>query len=229
MSGVTYDGVVLMVAGDNLSGEIHDELTETNEDSSFSSLLFWSEMIGGAINLLADEFGKVYVVASPGNHPRNSPKPRAKLRAKNNMDWLLMHMVAREFKSDERVTFNIPETIDVHFEIYGRGHLLAHGDQAKGGGGIGGIWPPVKRLRAKLAEHANAINKPFDTLWLGHWHQYVPTRELVVNGTLKGWDEFAKSLPVPFQEPSQTLCIATPEHGITWAAPVFCRSKKEKW
>lgn len=229
LAGVKWDGFVLMLGGDMFSGNIHEELEQTNEDTLFGSVLYWSELLCAAVDILADEFGKGYIVSVPGNHPRLSRKPRSKHRAKDNLDWLLAHMVARQFKSDSRLTFNIPESLDVFFEVYGRGHLLQHGDVVRGGHGIGGIWPPIKRLRARLAEHHNVTSKPFETLWLGHWHQLTPTPGLVINGTLKGWDEYAKSQGFPFERPQQALCVATPEHGMTWTAPVFCHSKKEKW
>lgn len=230
LSGVTYDGFVLMLGGDTFSGSIHDELKETNEDTIFGSLLYWSEMLAAATDLLADEFGKGHVLAVPGNHGRLTRKPRMKLRARDNLDWLLAKMLERQFAKDRRLTFDIPESLDRRFEVYGRGHLLAHGDAVSGGGGIGGIWPPIKRYRARLAEHANATGQPFDTLWLGHWHQYVPTPTLVVNGSLKGQDEYAKAHAFAHEPPQQAMAVTTPEHGITWMAPVLPMNRaKEGW
>ena len=45
LSGVTYDGVVVMLGGDIFSGDIHEELAQTNEDTMLGSLLHWSEQI----------------------------------------------------------------------------------------------------------------------------------------------------------------------------------------
>ena len=54
LSGLEYDGVVLFLGGDIFSGDIHDELTETNEDTMLGSLLFWSEHIASGIAMLAE-------------------------------------------------------------------------------------------------------------------------------------------------------------------------------
>jgi hypothetical protein len=230
LSGVAYDGFVLMLGGDTFSGNIHDELKETNEDTIFGSLLYWAELLAAALDLLADEFGKGHVVAVPGNHGRLTRKPRMKLRSRDNLDWMLAQMLARQFRGDQRLTFQIPEALDCRFEVYGRGQLLAHGDAVHGGSGIGGIWPPIKRYRARLAEHANATRLPFETLWLGHWHQLIQTPSLVVNGAMKGYDEYAKACAFGFEPAQQALAVMTPEHGITWQAPVFCTDrKKEGW
>lgn len=230
LAGVTYDGVVLMLGGDTFSGDIHDELSETNEDTMLGSLLYWAEQLSAAVEMLAEEFGKVHVAAVPGNHGRTTRKPRAKLRARTNFDWLLAKMVERHYNRDKRVTFQIPESADCLVTIYGQGHLLTHGDQTSGGGGIGGIWPPVMRLRARKAQRYLATGANFQTLWMGHWHQYISTPSLIVNGSLKGVDEYAFINNFSYEAPQQAFAVVTPEKGITIQAPIFCQDrKKEGW
>lgn len=230
LAGVTYDGCVLMLGGDIFSGDIHEELAQTNEDTMLGSLLYWSEQIAASIDLLADEFGKVHVSSVVGNHGRMSRKPRAKLRVKTNFDWLLAKMVEKHFSKDKRVTFDIPEGTDVLIKVYDWGHLLTHGDQTSGGGGIGGIYPPIMRLRARKAQRYLTTNENFSTLWLGHWHQYMPSQQLVINGSMKGYDEYAFINNFSFEPPQQALAVVTPTNGITFHAPVFCQDRKaEKW
>lgn len=230
LSGMKYDGLVLILGGDIFSGDIHEELTETNADTLPASILFWSEQLCAAIELLQVEFGKVHVVSVVGNHGRLTRKPRMKLRAKTNIDWLLTKMVERYFVKQPAVTFQIPEATDVFFKVYGYGQLVTHGDQATGGSGIGGIYPPIMRLRARKAQRYLATGENFTTLWMGHWHQYLPSPGLIVNGSLKGTDEYAFINNFQHEPPQQALAIITPEHGITIQTPVFCCDpKKEGW
>lgn len=231
LTGVNFDGCVLMLGGDTFSGDIHEELAQTNEDTALGSLLHWAEQLGAAVDRLADEFGKLHVVAVPGNHGRLTRKPRAKLRARTNLDWLLAKMLERHYGADKRLSFQVSDDADARFEVYGRGHLLTHGDQTNGGGGIGGIWPPIMRMRARKAERAMVTGKPFETLWCGHWHQLIQTPSLVVNGSLKGTDEYAWLNNFGVEPPQQALAVATPEHGLTIQAPVFAGAdrKAEKW
>jgi hypothetical protein len=229
-AGIKYDGVVLMLGGDTFSGDIHDELKETNEDSMLGSLLYWAEQIASAVDLLADEFKRVHVAAVAGNHGRTTRKPRAKMRARTNFDWLLAKMLERHFAGDKRVTFQIPESSDCLITIYDTHHLLTHGDQTQGGGSIGGIYPPIMRMRARKAQRYLATGLSFQTLWLGHWHQYLPSPSMVVNGSLKGYDEYAYISNFSFEPPQQALAIVVPEKGITIQAPVFCLDRKaEGW
>lgn len=230
LAGMKYDGCVLILGGDIFSGDIHEELAETNEDTMIGSLLFWSEQIAAAVEMLATEFGKVHVASVVGNHGRTSRKPRMKLRAKTNFDWLLAKMVQRHFASDKRVTFVIPEGADAFFHVYQHGQLITHGDQATGGAGIGGIYPPIMRLRARKAQRYLATGQNFSTLWMGHWHQYLPSPSLIVNGSLKGLDEYAFINNFGHEVPQQAMAIITPEHGITVQAPIFCQNRKrEGW
>lgn len=230
LAGMKYDGCVLLLGGDIFSGDIHEELAETNEDTMLGSLMYWAGEIAAAIDMLADEFRRVHIAAVAGNHGRMTRKPRMKLRAKTNFDWLLAKMLERHFVADKRISFDVPESSDVLVSIYDSHHLLTHGDQAHGGGGIGGIYPPIMRLRARKAQRYLAAGLSFDTLWLGHWHQYLPSPSLIVNGSMKGLDEYAFVNNFGFEPPQQALAIVVPEKGITLQAPIFCADKKrEKW
>lgn len=201
LSGVTYDGVVVMLGGDIFSGDIHEELSNTNETVILDSLLHWSEQVAAALGVFADEFGKVHVPCVVGNHGRLTRKPRMKQRAKTNLDWLLGKMVERHFQADKRITFQVSENADTLVPIYGHGHLLTHGDQVNGGGGIGGIWPPIMRLRARKAQRAMEVGQPFETLWMGHWHQYISTPYLVINGCFPAGALVATpSGPIPIEQ-----------------------------
>ena len=43
ITGMRYEGCVLFLGGDIFSGDIHEELTETNEDTMLGSVVFWTE------------------------------------------------------------------------------------------------------------------------------------------------------------------------------------------
>jgi hypothetical protein len=226
LSGVTYDGAVVMLGGDIFTGLLHD-LAETNEDTLFGSLLYWSEQLAAALDMIADEFGRLHVPAVVGNHGRLTHKPRTKQRARDNADWLLAHMLRRQMAS-ERVTFDVPDSTDAWVQVYDTTHLLTHGDQATGGGGIGGIWPPVMRLAARKRQR---YGRDF-IIAMGHWHQLImaPAQGLIVNGSMKGYDEFASVCNFSPERPQQAAWLTTPENGPTLQLPIFVDDRKaEGW
>lgn len=229
-SGIQYDGIVVPLMGDLYSGDIHEELAETNDDSILGSILHWTDHLAAGIALFAETFGKVHVPVVVGNHGRQSRKPRMKFRARTNYDWFTGHLLARQFKGDKRVTFDVSEAADCLVQSYGHRVMLTHGDQARGGAGIAGIWSPITRLDARKRQKQAAVNQPYDLLCMGHWHNLIFGPSFVVNGSLKGYDEYAAISNFGFEEPAQALFLMTPEHGKSWTAPILPMNRKsEGW
>lgn len=144
-----YPGLVLCLGGDIFSGDIHQELTETNAETMLQLYLRIQGQIQNMINAFVKEFGHVHVVGVAGNHGRTSMRPRAKWRAYTNFDWLLYKQVERHYRNDKRITFNIPDGPDAFFQIYNHRYCLTHGDQARGGDGQVGFIGPVRRMMLK--------------------------------------------------------------------------------
>jgi predicted phosphodiesterase len=229
-TSVTLDGAVICLGGDIFSGDLHEELTETNEDTMLGSLDFWIDHLAAGLSLMVEEFGKVHVPVVVGNHGRTTRKPRAKLRARDNFDWFMGKALARIFANDPRVTFDVAEAADTLIPSYGRKVMLTHGDQASGGAGIGGIWSPIMRLDARKRQRSAAFDMPYDLLLMGHWHQLVFGPSFIVNGSLKGVDEYAFVNNFTPEPPQQAAWLMTPEHGRTLTVPIFCQNRTmENW
>lgn len=227
LSGMDYQGIVVCLGGDIISGDIHEELSQSNEAHTLDTVIHWSGRIAAGLAGLADEFGAVHVPVVVGNHGRRSRKPRAKGRVKDNYDWLIGQLLARHFDRDARVTFDIPDSADLMFSAAGMRFLLTHGDQVSGGGGIGGHWPPLMRMIAR-----KRARYQFDALLCGHWHSLImaPTQGLVVNGSLKGEDEYSAIMGFKPEPPQQALFTVAPGHGVTFSAPVHVLDRKrEGW
>lgn len=221
-AGPEYDGVVLFMGGDMLTGDIHEELAETNEDTVLGTCLHWSEQIAAGIDMLANFYPHVHVVSVCGNHGRRSRKERAKQRARDNFDWLLAHMAHRAVKADS-VTFQIPEETDVRVQVQNTRYLLTHGNLGfGGGGGIAGAWSAIVRGDLKRRQREAFAGDPYDILLVGHWHTYRTGGEFVLNGSLKGVDEYAYSRSFGLEPPKQALWLETPDYGPFAHTPIFC-------
>jgi hypothetical protein len=217
-----FDGFNLIFGGDMLSGQIHDELIQTNEDTIISSVDFWVDHLVAVVEALLEEFGRVHVTAITGNHGRNTRKPRHKLRVKDNFDWLLSRIIARYFSKDSRVTFHIPESPDTIIKLYQTNYLLMHGDQFRGGAGISAMLAPLMLGKARRALQGMALGTPHDWLVMGHRHTWWCGLGVIVNGSGKGYDEFAKDEGFTPERPQQGLWVTTPENrGPTFAMPIF--------
>lgn len=228
IGGVEIDGIVCMLGGDILTGEIHDELIETNEAPAADSVVYWAERIASGIHMLREEFGNVLVPAVGGNHDRSSKVKKFKRRVRSSYGWLLYKMIEKEFKNDPRVTLMIPDSPDCAFPIYGYNHLLNHGDEFHGGGGVGGNAVPIIRGDLKKQKRYASVGQPYHYSWYGHWHTRRRYGTIGVNGSLIGYNEYAAGNNFDFELPQQSLAVNTPERGITIEAPIYCHSEEEK-
>lgn len=222
-----YPGIVFALGGDMVSGDIHEELSVSNEKEIMPTVLDLWATLAWCIDTLAKEFGNVFVPCVTGNHGRNTHKIRAKGRNFTSFDWLVYQFLAKRFENDKRVRFHIPDGSDAHYQLYNHRYVLTHGDQFRGGDGMIGALGPIIRGDHKKRSRNSQIDMEYDTLLLGHWHQLIQLQRLIVNGSLKGYDEYAYQNNFPFEPPRQALWITHEKYGITFSAPVMVDRPKE--
>ena len=217
MGALEYEGIVCALLGDLVSGDIHDELTATNEGSVMEAALEARDLARDVVGALAAEFGRVIVPVCYGNHGRTTKKPWAKKAAAHNWDWLIGVGLARDFRGDERVQVICPAGGDVTVELFARRLRFSHGDRlgVKGGDGVIGALGPIVRGELKTALNALSLGQPYDMLLIGHFHQLLWLPRVIVNGSLKGHDEYAQSMRMTVQRPCQALFIMHPRYGVT--------------
>lgn len=216
-----YPGIVMPLGGDMVSGNIHDELTASNEINTMPTVVDLFGELVALISFMADTFGKVFLPCVTGNHGRDTVKIWNKDRHHTSFDWLLYVFLAKRFEGDKRVTFLIPDGPDAYFKIFNHRYLLTHGDQFRGGDGMIGALGPIIRGDHKKRSRNAQIDMEYDTMLLGHWHQLIHLNRLIVNGSLKGYDEYAYSNNFGFEVPQQALWLTHPKYGITYRSPVF--------
>lgn len=214
-------GIVFALGGDMVSGDIHDELVATNETEIMPTVVDMWGVLVWCIDTLANEFGNVFIPCVTGNHGRNTHKIRAKGRNYTSFDWLLYQFLAKRFEGDKRVCFLIPDGPDAVYSVFGHRYCLTHGDQFRGGDGMIGALGPIIRGDHKKRSRNAQIDKEYDTLLLGHWHQLIQLQRLIVNGSLKGYDEYANQNNFGYEPPRQAMWVTSPTHGITFSAPVL--------
>ena len=222
-----YPGIVLACGGDMLSGNIHEEIRESNGMPIFDALLDLADVLTAGIRLLAERFGSVYVPWVVGNHGRIDRKPRAKHGPADNYEYMLGHHLAARFDGDKRVTIQVSDAFSLRYTVHSTRYLLMHGDSFKGGGGISGPLLPwtlgdhrLRKQRASMSSWTGR-DQSYDVLLFGHWHTYFPSRTFVANGSLKGFDEYAAKCGFSYEPPQQALWLTSPDLGPTIHLPVY--------
>lgn len=234
-------GAVVCLGGDMMTGDIHQELADTNDKYIFETVRQLKSVLTTALVQMADVCGKVYVPCIVGNHGRATLKPRMKGVVHTSYEWNIYCDLADRLRNDDRIQFEIPEETDILFAVNGHRFLLTHGDRlgVKGGDGIIGALGPIKRGEFKVRNSEAQIGRDFDTLIMGHWHQYLSTRGLIVNNCLKGYDEFARlALRAPATPASQALWFVHRKWGINAQMEVYVqdidpfrsrKAKRDRW
>jgi hypothetical protein len=222
----TYPCFVYLFGGDSISGDIHEELSQTNDLTSHRSVLLVVEETCRNLEVLLERFPRVIFIAVPGNHGRTTRKPTAKRYAELNYDTLAAMMIERHFmaKGERRIEFRYPGSGDAVFSVYGRKMLLTHGDRIGSRGGTGFIGPAATIMRGaqKVFQQYAGIGVQLDTILHGHFHYRMWADGIISNSALIGFNEYARAMiRARFQPPSQTLVLVHPKWGVIDAPPVF--------
>lgn len=232
VNGVHLEGLVIPATGDLFTGEIHAELTESNYERVLQSVLNAQEPILAGLEMLDREYGgKVEVDVVVGNHGRMAEKSVFKGRVYDNFEWLFWSVI-RDRLADRKsnVVVNVSTSMDMNVAVYGRNHLLTHGDQFKGGTGISGAFAPLSLGAHRKAKRQAAAGMEMETMVIGHMHQLIDIPGVKMGGTLKGIDEFAFGINVPPADASQAMWITAPERAEVIWMPIYLQDRvAEGW
>lgn len=225
-----FPGIVVILGGDMVSGMIHPELQETNEGGPMEMMIDCADNLASGLRKLQKVFGEVWVVGVPGNHGRLTRKPMAKLNAVYNCDWGIYQMLER-FLADkhETIHFNCPPARDMTYSVEGHRYRLTHGDQFRGGDGIIGPLGPITRGDMKKRSMAMSLpcqEEEYDTLVLAHFHQLHMLHSRIINGSLKGYDEYALSCNFGWEPAQQALWLTHRRWGPNHYMPVYAQDPK---
>jgi len=233
MTNPNYPGAVVAILGDMITGCIHDDLRETNDGPVMWSVHEVENHIIALLRGWADKFGKLAVICVPGNHGRNTPKPRTNNRVYESYEWLIYCHIEQFFRDDPRVSVYVPNEVDAHFTIYGHRFMATHGDTlgVKGGDGLIGALGPIARGTMKIGNQARRIGNDFDTLVIGHYHIYLPRGDatpVIVSPALIGHSMYGHlQLRVPPARPAQALSFVHHRYGFTAQWPMYLDKKPQ--
>lgn len=233
VASLGLEGLVLLATGDLFTGEIHAELKQSNESPLLASCLHWQEPVMAALRLLEREYPAVAVHAVVGNHGRLSDKPIYKGRVYDNVEWLFWSVIRDRLRDlGSSVVVNVSSSMDLNVPIYGRNHLITHGDQFKGGTGISGAFAPLSLGSHRKNRRQMRAGMPMETMVIGHMHQLINIPGVIMGGCLKGYDEYAFGLnldPDP-NGAGQSMWITTPERAQAIWMPIYVQDREaEGW
>lgn len=218
--GYPIDVLHVHMLGDFVSGNIHEELVETNElplaQCAMQLALDGSEFLES----LTEIFPKIYVRGVPGNHARFTKKTKAK-QAHDSVDWMVYNTMKMALKRNPNIEFEIPLGKHQIAEVCNRNIFLWHGDGVMSNM-VGVPWGGIIRRTNNLQNQYTAIGKPIYMFSSAHFHQAQVVKSasaiITVNGAIVGANEFSIGRFGHGDPPEQLLITMHPEKGMTDAS-----------
>lgn len=222
--------IILILGGDMVSGEIHDELAKTNELLAIPALKDCAGALMGGIDLLHSGLKcPIDVINIPGNHGRTTRKPESKLYVETSYDTLLGDILDLHYRNNSRVNFFAPASGDALFTIDGWSFLATHGDRigSRGGMGFVGAAATVARGFKRLVADYAARGVSLDVCLCGHFHTSLRLEEGFCSGTLVGPSEYSRDGRFRPRPASQLFLAVHPRRGVTQVREIYVGSPDE--
>lgn len=216
----SIDELVVAILGDEISGDIHPELLESNELAALPATMVAADLLERGLKTLKQHAGvrRIRVVtARGGNHARNTHKPQHSTATAHSYEYNMYRHLARRFKGERVFDWQLGDAYHNMQEIEGRNFRFHHGDAIKFFGGSGGLSIPMNKSVAQWNKSRQAY---YDIA--GHFHSWTHNWNWLINGSLVGYNAFAVSIKADYQPPVQSFLIVDRERGVTRALPVFC-------
>ncbi|WP_298357489.1 metallophosphoesterase [Rhodoblastus sp.] len=211
--------IYVVLLGDLITGEIHDELAKTNDLLSIPAVRELSGLLISGLDLLLQKFAcEIRVVSLPGNHGRTTRKPEAKGAAINSYDTLVAWSVESWYraKGAKRISFSAPASGDALINIAGWRVLFTHGNNIGSRGGMGFIGPAatIARGMQRVIQDYAAVGEIVDYVVTGHFHTPIELEQGFCNGSVPGPSEYSMQGRMRSHPASQWFLTFHPEIGV---------------
>lgn len=210
--------------GDTISGFIHPHLEQENGMTPQEAVLFGQSLIVSGLKYLREKLPAVSItfIGISGNHSRTTKKIQASNGYKLSYEWIMYHNVKQICEGLELdIEFIIPESELALIETPdNKRYIFCHGFQvqSKGTGTVAGIYPALQRLAMKWQKVFQQ-----DKIFLGHYHTNVSIPTATVNGSIIGYNAFALSNGMGYEEPAQQYEVYDSEVGQLLSRKIYCK------
>jgi hypothetical protein len=204
------DDTVISLNGDIVSGDIHAELSETNDGGLRAQCRAARVALAPGILAMAEATpGTCHVVCIGGNHGRLTHKQQIKNGHDHSAEHLGVYDPLREqigVGPRGNIAWHIPEAERYIFDVHGRRVSQQHGTMIRSQGGIGGTLVPMTRWVTRAADA--------DLYLFGHFHEADAYGRIVKNGALIGDSAYTRWLGVESRPPEQVAFVIDADRGV---------------
>lgn len=208
--GYNIPNIQILGLGDWISGDIHEELTATNEFPAPVAAARAGALLAEAVGTLVQHFsdGLAFCDVIAGNHDRLSHHTPSKKTNQSSLSYLVGTIAKESLRNINHLTFTLHEDPMPLIAIQGRNVVFAHGHQIRASGNS--PYYGIARRAASLQQQHGRV----DHLILGHFHHaaQLNDQQVIMVPSLIGSSEW--SMQMGFSaKPGQWACLVG-EHGI---------------
>lgn len=218
------ESLIFASLGDTISGYIHDELAQGNGLSPLEATWVAQNLIYSGLCHLCENTNlkQIQFIGIVGNHSRTTKKIQHANGYKMSYEWLMYKNIEERCKTAKLpIVFNIPDSeLAIVDTEDNRRFIFCHGFQIKGSGSgtVCGIYPALNRLSLKWN---NTFNQ--DRIFLGHFHCCTSISNAAVNGSIIGYNAFAMTNGLAYEEPCQYYVVYDTEIGELLERKIYCK------
>ncbi len=225
-AGVKVPTIVFALLGDFITNELHDaDSAESTQLRPIDAMMMVENELAGGINFFLEHTdSQIIVDCHSGNHARTTHKVRIANESGHSLEFYAYSHLARLFTNEPRVTFRVNEGYHSFLDIYDTRIRLHHGHFIKYNGGVGGLTIPTNKAIAQWNKEMVGEKAPNLDIF-GHYHQAFDGGNFVCNGSMIGYNAFAKSIKASYEPPKQMMLVIDKKHGRTCTWPVYVQKK----
>lgn len=205
--------------GDIITNHLHD-------DNKINNLLQPVEAINFALGLISS--GIDYWLENSdfdfdfdcvcGNHGRTTKFMATSKPGATSLETFLYGALAARYASNPRVSFRVAAGAMAYREYFNFRMRLIHGYEIGYQGGVGGVTVPIRKKIAKWDQGIRA-----DLTCMGHFHQLLNGGDHIVNGSLIGYNTYARMIGASPEPARQAFFLIHSRNGgeLSATAPVW--------
>jgi hypothetical protein len=222
--GWRFPRLVVALNGDIVTGTIHELERHSDPQNIIWSTYSAGLLVAHAIRTLAGSFEQVDVYCTSGNHGRLPDARRMQSKdPTRNWDTAVGLFAKTALRDCPNVTFEIPNSYAVSYEVEGTTVLQSHGHDIKSWSGI--PWYGISRFLGNYNGMEAARGGRIGAYLFGHFHSQTNITyaggEAFVNGSLIGGTEWTVGTLGKADRPCQMMLAFHPEHGVTHRWPIY--------
>ncbi len=185
------DDTLLSINGDMVTGDIHEELSETNDGGMRDQCDACLGMLIPGVQAMADATpGVLHIVCIGGNHGRLTRKQHIKNGTQHSAEHIGIYDPLRRLIGDRggKIAWHIPSAERFILPVHDVRISLQHGTMIRSSGGIGGVLVPMTRWVTR--------SNDADLYGFGHFHEADAYGKIFKNGSLIGPSGYTKWLGI---------------------------------